>query len=192
MPERYDDSEFRGHYCSVVAQEVKNLDELVEKLLILVESEKYQHEPAEVTALLTECISDLKEKESYKTTDIAFDHQDGIPTVTCDKKQLRRSFSYALEYLVRSTPPEGRVSVFVSSRRREGEIPQVDIRMSATEFILPPEKLMYIFDAFYVNSASDLGLCAARRIVEEHGGQITAERNKRHKGTNFLIHLPIK
>ncbi|OPX32078.1 MAG: hypothetical protein B1H40_03005 [Candidatus Latescibacteria bacterium 4484_181] len=192
LPERYDDSEFRGQYCSVVAQEVRNLNELVEKLLILVEGEKYQYESVQVTDLLAECISDLKEKESYKTTNIAFDCQDGIPTITCDKKQLKRAFSYTLEYLVKSTPPEGKVSVFVSSRRGEGKTPQVDIRMSTTGLELPPEKLMYMFDPFHRNSVSDLGLCATRRIVEEHGGEVTAERNKRHKGTNFLIHLPVK
>jgi signal transduction histidine kinase len=56
---------------------------------------------------------------------------------------------------------------------------------------IPPEHLPHIFEAFYTTrkGGTGLGLAIARKIVEEHGGEITAE-NLPNGGACFTIKLP--
>ena len=59
---------------------------------------------------------------------------------------------------------------------------------------IPPEALPDIFDPFFTTKARDegtgLGLAICRRIVQEHGGEITVESGGR--GTAFIVRLPVE
>jgi two-component system NtrC family sensor kinase len=58
----------------------------------------------------------------------------------------------------------------------------------------PPAHLERIFDPFFttkpVGIGTGLGLAIAFRIVEEHGGRITAESGE-GAGTRFRVWLPL-
>lgn len=58
---------------------------------------------------------------------------------------------------------------------------------------IEPEKLAKIFQAYYTTKkgGSGIGLAMARRIAEEHGGQI-AVRSEVGKGSDFSITVPLK
>jgi signal transduction histidine kinase len=59
---------------------------------------------------------------------------------------------------------------------------------------IAPEHLAHIFDPFFttkdVGSGTGLGLAVSLRIVEEHGGWISAS-NCANGGARFIIHLPV-
>lgn len=56
---------------------------------------------------------------------------------------------------------------------------------------ISPRDLPYIFDPFFTTKAVGvgMGLCKARRIVSEHGGQIWAERED-GEGTRVVVQIP--
>ncbi|HEY0036307.1 MAG TPA: ATP-binding protein, partial [Longimicrobium sp.] len=58
---------------------------------------------------------------------------------------------------------------------------------------IPADLLSSIFDPFFTTKPRDegtgLGLAICRRIVQEHGGEITAESGA--GGTAFTIRLPV-
>jgi signal transduction histidine kinase len=71
---------------------------------------------------------------------------------------------------------------------REG---QLDIRVTDTGPGMDAETAGRIFEPFFTRKAKGigLGLPVTRRIVESHGGTITAESAPGH-GTTFLVTMP--
>jgi len=83
----------------------------------------------------------------------------------------------------------GRIEVrtaWVRSRR------EVVVGIRDTGPGVPDEVLPRLFDPFYTtkDAGSGLGLALARRIVREHGGELTAG-NHRGGGAVFTVHLPV-
>ena len=58
---------------------------------------------------------------------------------------------------------------------------------------IPPKELQRIFEPFFTTKTrgSGLGLAIARRVIEEHGGQIYA-KSRHGEGTTFHICLPVQ
>ena len=58
---------------------------------------------------------------------------------------------------------------------------------------IPPTVLSHIFEPLYSTKSGGvgLGLAIARRIIEQHGGQITVH-SKDGKGTCFMVLLPVE
>lgn len=190
LPERYNDQEFRERFGSVAGQEVKSLDEMVEKLVTLTERVEYHYQEGEINPLLDGCISSLQERGLHGDRVISTDYQDGLPKIKCDPEQLKKAFIYMLGYLMKSTPSRSKVSVSTSLQGDQDGSQWLEVRISCSALDLPPERLDLLFDPFDKDSAFDLGLCVSRRIVEEHGGMISVETDKRGKGVSFSIRLP--
>jgi CheY-like chemotaxis protein len=95
---------------------------------------------------------------------------------------------------VKFTPEGGRVSVTL---KRSGGA--AELTVSDTGIGIEPEFLPFIFDRFRQADASTrrsytglgLGLAIVRKIVELHGGSITADSAGVEKGSVFTISLPL-
>jgi signal transduction histidine kinase/CheY-like chemotaxis protein len=113
---------------------------------------------------------------------------DGDPTRL--EQIVRNLLDNALKY----TPPGGRVNVTVS---RDGE--EAVLRVTDTGAGIPAEVLPRIFDLFVQAERSlersmgglGLGLTLVKRLVELHGGSVSAWSAGPEQGSEFVIRLPI-
>jgi CheY-like chemotaxis protein len=95
---------------------------------------------------------------------------------------------------VKFTPPGGRVEV--ASRRGQGT---VTIVVTDTGRGIDPAALPHVFEPFRQEDSSStrsqgglgLGLTLVRRLVELHGGTVTAESPGRGQGATFTVTLPL-
>ncbi len=86
-------------------------------------------------------------------------------------------------------PPAGRVELALDA---VAEAREARLSVSDNGPGVPPELLPRIFDPYFSthDTGTGLGLPIARRIVEEHGGSITA-RNRPHGGLEVEIRIPL-
>jgi signal transduction histidine kinase len=77
-----------------------------------------------------------------------------------------------------------------SERAEDG---QITVSVSDTGVGLPPLPVNQIFNAFFTTKPHSvgIGLSISRSIVEEHGGELSANNNAL-RGANFHLILPIQ
>jgi signal transduction histidine kinase len=85
--------------------------------------------------------------------------------------------------------PEGG-ELILSAARQDG---QALVDVIDTGKGIPPEAIDKIFDAYYTSKkgGTGLGLAMTRRIVREHGGQLSV-KSEPGKGSDFSLRLPLK
>jgi two-component system sensor histidine kinase BaeS len=116
-----------------------------------------------------------------------------LPLCDIDAQRISQVLRNLLNNAVAHTPPGG--SVVVGAKRIDGE---VETSVTDTGEGIPPEDLPHVFDRFYRVDKSrsrntgghGLGLTIAKRLVEAHGGHITAT-SEPGKGSRFTFTVPV-
>jgi signal transduction histidine kinase len=110
--------------------------------------------------------------------------------IFADRNALHDIFINLLSNAFKFTGDGGRLSILA---RRRSESILVEIKDTGTG--IPEDKLQMIFDEFYQveggeHGGTGLGLAIAKRLVEEHGGNIWVE-SQLGKGSTFYFTLPL-
>ncbi len=110
-----------------------------------------------------------------------------------DAARLQQVFWNLLSNAVRFTPAGGKIDLSVS--RDDGS---VLVRVTDTGAGIEREFLAHVFEPFaqqresvQSNAGLGLGLSIARRLVELHGGTITAASDGPGRGAEFAVRLPL-
>jgi PAS domain S-box-containing protein len=112
-----------------------------------------------------------------------------------DVTRLVQVLSNLLNNAAKYTPAGGRIRV--SARREDG---QAVVTVSDSGVGIPPESLGAVFEMFtQVRSSRDraqgglgIGLSLVRRLVELHGGRVSAASAGPGKGSTFTVRLPLR
>ncbi|WP_440900208.1 sensor histidine kinase, partial [Actinosynnema sp.] len=113
-------------------------------------------------------------------------------TVEADPVRLRQVLDNLVANALRHVPPGGRVEV---TAEHEGD--DVVIKVADTGTGITPEDLPHVFDRFWRaeksrsrrTGGSGLGLAIVRKLVEAHGGTVSAT-SEPGKGSTFTVRLP--
>lgn len=142
--------------------------------------------------IVREAVSTVEGSVSAKR--IAFsvapdNHGDQID-VYADPRRLQQVLWNLILNAVKFTPEGGAVGVAISQ-----EADGVCIRVSDSGQGIAPDDLPHVFGAFTLQSEANasglgLGLYIARRLVELHGGSITASSPGKGLGATFTVYLP--
>ncbi|MFN3325429.1 MAG: sensor histidine kinase [Bryobacteraceae bacterium] len=110
-----------------------------------------------------------------------------LPEVECDPEQIKQVLLNLLLNAIQATPGQGIVRIRTSLRYG-----CISIAVQDEGAGIPPEHRDHIFDPFFTtkDGGTGLGLAVAAKILEQHGGQLTAENNS-GKGATFCVELPL-
>jgi signal transduction histidine kinase len=112
----------------------------------------------------------------------------GLPPLRADTLMIKRVVMNLLDNAVKYTDPGGSVVVLALEKEKE-----VLVEVRDTGRGIPPDKLPYVFDAFYRatrdQKGSGLGLAIIKTIIEAHGGRSWATSTL-GKGSTFGFSLP--
>lgn len=111
-----------------------------------------------------------------------------------DITRLTQIFSNLLINAAKYTPPGGRIHLEAKPTGNS----LVEVRVRDTGVGIPPEMLEKIFEPFVqVTSASmmspgglGIGLSLVRKLVELHGGELSATSAGANQGSEFCVKLP--
>jgi PAS domain S-box-containing protein len=115
-------------------------------------------------------------------------------SLDADPTRLSQVFSNLLTNAARYTEPGGSIRLFVTLEPETAVITVQD-----TGIGIPAEKLPRVFDMFtQVNPAFQasrsglgIGLSLVKRLVELHGGSVTAASEGAGRGSRFIVRLPV-
>jgi signal transduction histidine kinase len=119
--------------------------------------------------------------------------QVGIPPdllIYADRNALHDIFINLLSNAFKFTADGGQVSILAGPKDQS-----ILLEIKDTGMGIPEDKLQMIFDEFYQveggkHGGTGLGLAIAKRLVEEHGGNIWVE-SQFGKGSTFYFTLPL-
>jgi signal transduction histidine kinase/CheY-like chemotaxis protein len=113
--------------------------------------------------------------------------------VQADATRLQQVITNLLDNAVKYTPPQGRVDITVAA-----DGPDAVLTVRDTGVGIRPEVLPRIFDLFVQGSDTlarsagglGLGLTIVKRLVELHGGTVSASSPGPNGGSEFVVRLP--
>ncbi|KAB8038232.1 sensor histidine kinase [Janthinobacterium aquaticum] len=175
-----------------VRQEAAMVEDLIDAARTLTGTMSVERVATPLGRVVREAVSTVEGSVSAKR--IAFsvapdNHGDHIE-VYADPRRLQQVLWNLILNAVKFTPEGGAVGVTISQ-----EADGVCIRVSDSGQGIAPDDLAHVFGAFTLQSEANasglgLGLYIARRIVELHGGSITASSPGKGLGATFTVYLP--
>jgi signal transduction histidine kinase len=112
----------------------------------------------------------------------------------CDADRIREAIDNLVSNAIKYSPIGGKISVLVSHHEKKKTV----IRITDEGAGLSPEDLGRLFGRFQRLSAkptagessTGLGLSIVKRIIDMHGGEVTADSAGPEHGSTFSIILP--
>jgi PAS domain S-box-containing protein len=191
-----ENDEQRRHAVSAIDRNAKIQTRLIEDLLDV--SRMIQGRvsltvmPLDARTVIDSAIETIKHAAAAKDITIDMELPDTTVPVIGDTHRLQQVTWNLLANSVKYTPRSGRVRIALSQERGRAVITVADSGEGIDSAFLP-----HVFEPFRqghsktMRSGLGLGLAIVRRLVDLHGGRITAESDGPGKGSVFTVSLPL-
>ncbi|MEJ2277296.1 MAG: PAS domain-containing sensor histidine kinase [Candidatus Lokiarchaeota archaeon] len=176
------------------------LNKLIQDLLdvISIEKQKFklEREKLDIVKMLNNCLKNLKnlfkkrnlEKEFYENREME---------VYIDRIRIEQVFTNILMNSIKNTPPKGLITILIKKHSHFLDVIFKDNGIGFTK-----EEKKKIFKRFgkierngnglnVMDEGAGLGLFLAKKIVEQHGGNIWVKSKGRNEGTMVTVRLPL-
>ena len=153
--------------------------------------------PLQADEVVREAIGTVAGEIQQKRLQLTVNRNDSPSEVLGDAVRLQQVFWNVLKNAVKFTPEGGTITVTTTSHG-----PTWTVEIQDTGIGMTRDDLSRIFEAFAQGSHAvsggshrfgglGLGLAISRRLVESHGGTITAHSDGPNHGSRFSISLPL-
>jgi len=147
----------------------------------------FNREPILLSEVIAGYISEVTPVEKHLSIQVAL--PEGL-LIYADRNALHDIFINLLSNAFKFTADGGQVSILAGQKDQS-----ILLEVRDTGMGIPEDKLQMIFDEFYQveggkHGGTGLGLAIAKRLVEEHGGNIWVE-SQLGKGSTFYFTLPL-
>lgn len=185
----------RQHAVNAIARNAKIQTQLIEDLLDV--SRMIQGHvsltvaPIDVRTVVEAAVDAIRAGATAKEIVLSVEIPGTAAPIIGDEHRLQQVVWNLLANAVKYTPRGGRITVAVKPADERVVISVTDTGEGIDAVFLP-----YLFEPFRQGASSSmragmgLGLAIARRLVDLHGGRITAESPGIGKGTRFEVLLP--
>jgi signal transduction histidine kinase len=170
----------------VARSEVNRLDSIVTQFLKAIRPSRPQMRPENVNTIVEEAVRffapELQDREIVVEQELRSD----LPLLQLDRDQMKQAFYNVIKNSVEAMHRHGTLRI-----RTDLADTHVIVRFVDTGGGMSAENLSHAFEPYFTTkpSGSGLGLLIVRRIVREHGGELSIESDH-GKGLTLTIRLP--
>src|SRR5213594_2782482 len=170
----------------VARSEVNRLDSIVTQFLRAIRPSRPQLRPENLNTIVEEAVRfftpELQDREIVVERELRSD----LPVLQVDRDQMKQAFYNVIKNSLEAMHRHGTLRI-----RTDMDDTHVIIQFVDTGGGMSAESLSRVFEPYFTTkpSGTGLGLLIVRRIVREHGGELSIESPQR-KGLTITIRLP--
>jgi two-component system, sporulation sensor kinase E len=170
----------------VARAEVNRLDSIIGQFLRAIRPTRPQLRPESVNSIVEEAIKffapEIKDRDIVVEQELRSD----LPLLELDRDQMKQAFYNVIKNSFEAMKARGILRI-----RTDMDESHVLVRFTDTGGGISADNLSRVFEPYFTTktSGTGLGLLIVRRIVREHGGELSIESSE-GKGLTLTIRLP--
>jgi two-component system, sporulation sensor kinase E len=170
----------------VARSEIGRLDSIVTQFLRAIRPSKPQLHPESVNAIVNEAVRFFAPEIQDRDVVVEQELRSDLPLLQLDRDQIKQAFYNVIKNSFEAMKRRGILRI-----RTDMDDTHVLISFIDTGGGMSPENLSRVFEPYFTtkSSGTGLGLLIVRRIVREHGGELSIESSQ-GKGLTLTIRLP--
>jgi signal transduction histidine kinase len=170
----------------VARSEVNRLDSIVTQFLKAIRPSRPQLRPENVNTIVEEAVRFFAPELQDREIAIEQELRSDLPLLQLDRDQMKQAFYNVIKNSVEAMHRRGTLRI-----RTDLADTHVIVRFVDTGGGMSAENLSHVFEPYFTTkpSGSGLGLLIVRRIVREHGGELSIESSQ-GRGLTLTIRLP--
>jgi signal transduction histidine kinase len=170
----------------IARSEVSRLDSIVTQFLRAIRPSKPQLHPEDVNAIVDEAVRFFTPEITDRDIVVEQELRSDLPLLQLDRDQMKQAFYNVIKNSFEAMKRRGILRI-----RTDMDDTHVLISFNDTGGGMSPGNLSRVFEPYFTtkSSGTGLGLLIVRRIVREHGGELSIESSD-GKGLTLTIRLP--
>ena len=170
----------------VARSEVNRLDSIVTQFLRAIRPSRPQLRPENVNAIVEEAVRFFAPEIQHRDIVVKQELRADLPLLQLDRDQMKQAFYNVIKNSLEAMKRHGTLRIHTDL-----DDTHVLIRFVDTGGGMSAENLSRVFEPYFTTkpAGTGLGLLIVRRIVREHGGELSIESEK-GKGLTLTIRLP--
>jgi two-component system, sporulation sensor kinase E len=170
----------------VARAEVDRLDSIITQFLRAIRPTRPQLRPEDVNSIVEEAVRFFAPEINDRNIVVEQELRSDLPMLEIDRDQMKQAFYNVIKNSFEAMKNRGILRI-----RTDMDESHVIIRFTDTGGGISAENLSRIFEPYFTTktSGTGLGLLIVRRIVREHGGEMSIESSE-GKGLTLTIRLP--
>ncbi|MGC2627956.1 MAG: ATP-binding protein [Candidatus Udaeobacter sp.] len=170
----------------IARSEVNRLDSIVTQFLKAIRPSRPQLRPENVNTIVEEAVRFFAPELQDRGIVVEQELRSDLPLLQLDRDQMKQAFYNVIKNSVEAMHRDGSLRI-----RTDLADTHVVVRFIDTGGGMSAENLGRVFEPYFTTKASGsgLGLLIVRRIVREHGGELSIESSQ-GRGVTLTIRLP--
>ena len=178
-----------------IMDNIHEMDILLRSLSDFTGSKRPQFQFCSLQHILSQLLTFVSGEAAIHNISIEQEFDKSIPPCQIDSREIKQLFLNLFKNAIEAMPEGGklRIRMYLVRKDSSRNEDRVRVEISDTGVGINEADLQYIFRPFYSTKpkGTGLGLPFCRRVVEEHGGEISLKSEMR-KGTIFMVTFPIR
>jgi len=170
----------------VARAEINRLDSIVTQFLRAIRPTRPQLHPENINSIVEEAVRFFAPEIQDRDVVVEQELRSDLPLLELDRDQMKQAFYNVVKNSFEAMKSRGILRI-----RTDMDDTHVIVSFRDTGGGISPENLGHVFEPYFTTkpAGTGLGLLIVRRIVREHGGELSIESSE-GKGLTLTIRLP--